>query len=458
MPRQNSVFTCQQCGHQAPRWEGRCGACGEWNTLVEERQAAPARPGARRAAQAPVLPPALDSVPREDSTRIPSGLGEVDRVLGGGIVPGSLVLLGGDPGIGKSTLLLQVAMHLAAGGRQVLYASGEESLPQVRLRAERLGPVPAGLRCVSETDVDRLVAAARTAPFDLVVVDSIQTCFRADLGSAPGSVGQVRESAAELMRFAKDQGPAVVLVGHVTKEGTVAGPRVLEHMVDAVAYLEGENGAAFRVLHAVKNRFGATGEIGLLEMTGAGLVELSDPGRAFVSSDSLDASGTAVVVSLEGARPLLVEVQALVAPTPFGLPRRSVNGMDSARLHMLVAVLERRGGVRLGQADIFVNVAGGVRLQEPAADLAVALAIASSQRDGRVGSGTVVLGEVGLTGEIRPVAQAGRRLAEAVRLGFDRAIVPERAAHEAPAGLRVVPVRTIREALEAALAMSPVGA
>lgn len=381
--------------------------------------------------------------------RWPTGIGELDRVLGGGFVPGSLVLVGGDPGIGKSTLALQAAFRLAEAGRPVLYVAGEESAQQTRMRAERLGAVSRGVWVVAETDLDAVLGSVRKLRPALVVVDSIQTVYRPDVPSAPGSVGQVRECAAALLQLAKSEGTAVLLVGHVTKEGMLAGPKVLEHLVDTVLYFEGERHQAYRILRATKNRFGSTNEIGVFEMGPGGLVEVPNPSAAFLGERPPGAAGAAVVCTLEGSRPLLVEVQALVAPSAFGTPRRATSGVDYNRLLLLVAVLEKHAGFALSQADVYANAAGGVRVEEPAADLGIALALASSYRTLALDGRTVFCGELGLAGEVRPVPQLARRLAEARKLGFERAFVPRGGAAEG-SGLDVVPVGTVVEALELA--------
>lgn len=451
MARARTVHVCQQCGAQSPRWAGRCPACSAWNSLVETletpavRQRARAPGGGRAAAQQLV---AL-ATRRED--RLVLGMPELARVLGGGIVPGSLVLLGGDPGIGKSTLLLQVANLLAQEHGVVLYVSGEESAQQVRLRGERLGALSERLYILPETDLAVVLdEAERLAPIALVV-DSIQTVYVSELESSAGSVGQLRECTLRLMQFAKEHGVATFLIGHVTKEGAIAGPRVLEHMVDAVLYLEGERFHSYRLLRGVKNRFGSTNEIGVFEMADVGLREVPNPSAVFLGERDESAPGSSVVVTLEGTRPLLVEVQALTAPTAFGgLPRRTANGVDLNRLHMLIGVLAKRVRLPLGNQDVYVNVVGGLRIGEPAADLGIAVALASSLHDKPVARGTVLVGEIGLGGELRSVSQLDRRLAEAARLGFTRAIAA-RAPRVPGRGLEVESVATVQEALSAAL-------
>jgi len=450
-------FFCSACGHEEARWFGRCPACGAWNTAAEAPRAAGAAGRGARARWAPRTgeaavggrgPRPLAHVEVGAAQRLPSGLREFDRVLGGGVMPGSIVLVSGDPGIGKSTLMLQLAETLAALGRGVLYVSGEESEEQVRLRAGRLGPVPGSLLVLTETDLEAVLeAAAQTRP-DIVVVDSIQTLARADLEGGPGSVSQVRECALALLHFAKGSRAAVFLVGHVTKDGAVAGPRVLEHMVDAVLYLEGERYQHYRVLRAAKNRFGSTHELGVYEMTDSGLQEVANPSQAFLSERRGVEPGTAVVASLEGTRPLLVELQALVATSFYGTPQRVTSGFDPRRLALLLAVLERRVGLRLGRHDVFVTVTGGLTLDEPGTDLGLALAVASSYRSRPVLEGTLAVGEVSLSGELRRVARVEARVREAAALGFRRAAVPApQAADVRVAGIEVVPVATVREAI-----------
>lgn len=446
-----SRFYCQECGHVAPRWVGRCPDCGAWNSLVEEKPSL--SPSAGRV-QGEVRAWPVNAVPLVREERFSTGLGELDRVLGGGVVPASLILLGGDPGIGKSTLLLQAAQRVSGDGRTALYISGEESVSQVRMRAARLGADDERLYLLAETDVERAAACVETLRTALVVIDSIQTMQRADLASAPGSVSQVRECGARLMRLAKDGEAAVFLVGHVTKDGQLAGPRVLEHMVDTVLYFEGERHQSFRILRGVKNRFGSTNEIGVFEMRAGGLVEVPNPSALFtMHRRPAPVSGAVVVGALEGTRPLLVEIQALVSPTGFGMPRRMTAGVDYNRVVLIMAVLEKRVGLRLGSFDAYVNAVGGVRLDEPAADLGVAVALASSFRDLPVDEGTVVMGEIGLTGEIRPVAGAARRVQEAARMGFRRCILPRGnlGQVEEVASLELCGVENLVQAVELAL-------
>jgi DNA repair protein RadA/Sms len=476
-----SRFVCQACGDAFLRWEGQCRTCGAWNTLVETlvREPARARPaGTVRAAGVGSGPEALAGAIGQEVPRLPIGIGELDRVLGGGLVPGSLVLVAGEPGIGKSTLLLQAAAGIAGADREVgpagvgtdgpdaagrparpvLYATGEESIGQVRLRAARLGlaagRIGEAISVVADADVGRIVEYARAARPTLLIVDSIQTISVDELDGPAGSVGQVRESALRLMELAKGDGIAVVLVGHVTKDGTLAGPKTLEHLVDAVLTIEGERYAALRLLRATKNRFGSTEEVGVFEMGEHGLREVADPARAFLADHEAVAPGSVVAPTLEGSRPLLVEVQALTAATAYGTPRRTASGLDPNRLALLVAVLGRRAGIGLAGHDVYANLAGGLALDEPGLDLPLAIALASSLRDRPVRPSTVAIGEVGLLGELRPVTGLERRLREAGRLGFRRAVVPRpgRGAERLVVdGLEIVAVETLREALAAAL-------
>ena len=436
---------CSECGYTTGKWLGRCPSCGEWGTLIEERALAPA-PGVRGApAQGrPLL--RLVEVEATDAERIPTGVPELDRVLGGGLVPASLVLVSGDPGIGKSTLLL-MALEAMSQERKVVLVTGEESTAQVKLRADRLGAA-GDVLVLAETNLDEVCATLEQERPDVCVVDSVQTLYAPELGSAPGSVAQVREAAGRFLRVAKEQGIATFLVGHVTKEGAVAGPRVLEHLVDCVLHFEGDRYRSHRVLRAVKNRFGSTNELGVFEMTSAGLVAVDDPSELFGRPDE-EQPGSAVVCTIEGTRPLLLEVQALVSPTDLAMPRRVGTGVDPKRLSMIVAVLGRHAGVALGQADVFVNVAGGVRIDEPGADLGVALAIASAARGVPVKHGVSCFGEVGLTGRLRPVSQAERRLAECAKLGFAEALVPD--GTESHGRMRLTAAGTLRTAITAGL-------
>lgn len=455
MAKSNTLFACQNCGASFPKWAGKCEACGGWNCLVEETAAAGPPKGLNDAKRRGGKAARIEFVPlKSDSERrIPrrlSEIGEFDRVLGGGMVPGSATLVGGDPGIGKSTLLLQVVCNLSRKFR-VAYVSGEEAIDQVRLRAERLGLAESACMLASETSIRDIVGAVDgpDAP-DVLIIDSIQTMYVDTLDSAPGTVAQVRTSAQELIRVAKKRNISLMIVGHVTKEGTIAGPRVLEHMVDTVLYLEGDRGHQFRVLRGVKNRFGPTDEIGVFEMTDRGLMEVQNPSALFLSERREDMSGAAVFAGLEGTRPVLVEIQALVAPAAYGTPRRSVIGWDSGRLSMILAVLETRCGVAFGQHDVYLNVAGGFRITEPAADLAVAAALLSSLTGEPVPPSCVAFGEIGLSGEVRRVSQPEIRLKEAVKLGFEQAIMPcvDKGKKAAPASiLRPTEIRQLSELL-----------
>ncbi|NJD39268.1 MAG: DNA repair protein RadA [Geobacter sp.] len=445
--RQKTVFSCSQCGCQSPKWLGKCPDCGVWNSMAEEL-----KPGATKGAglhgqgRNQALP--IGEVPPQAEARFSCGIGELDRVLGGGLVPGSLVLIGGDPGIGKSTLLLQAMHHLAAEGA-VLYVSGEESAAQTRLRGERLGVSGRPLLVLAENSLEEIVVQVEKIRPRAVVVDSIQTVWTHSLESAPGSGSQVRESAGKLMLLAKGSGIPIFIVGHVTKDGAIAGPRVLEHMVDTVLYFEGDRGHPYRILRAVKNRFGSTNEIGVFEMKSGGLAEVANPSELFLSERPLDAPGSVVTASLEGSRTLLVEVQALVTPSNYGTPRRTTIGADSNRLALLVAVLEKKAGLHLGGQDIFLNVAGGARLTEPAADLAMLLAVASSHLDRPVPANAVVFGEVGLAGEVRAITQPEPRISEAGKLGFEQCLLPEGNLRRLAGGsIALQGVSTVQEALE----------
>ncbi|MGH9349361.1 MAG: DNA repair protein RadA [Vicinamibacterales bacterium] len=451
------VFVCQDCGAQSPKWLGRCAECGAWNSMVEERAADDAaaaaadhryaQPGAGAAARL------YADVELARSERLPSGIGEFDRVLGGGIVPGSLVLLGGEPGIGKSTLLLQVAAHCARSIGPVLYASGEESEHQIKSRGDRLGVGAAPLYLLSETCIERILEEiARLRP-SLVVIDSVQTVFSIKFQSAPGSIGQVREAATQFLFAAKGQNIPTILVGHVTKDGSLAGPKVLEHVVDTVLYFEGERHHAHRVVRTVKNRFGAVSELGVFEMTGTGLRAVPNPSKLFLSERASGTPGSAVLCSVEGSRPILVEVQALVSTSTYGNARRMAIGIDQNRLSLLLAVLEKRAGMSLAGDDVYVNVAGGMTIEEPAADLSVVAAVASSVRNRGLSPATAVFGEVGLSGEIRGIPQAALRIREAAQMGFTRVVMPSTNVDPAEnGGCEPIGVRTIGEALDALIA------
>jgi DNA repair protein RadA/Sms len=459
MAKARASFVCQSCGAVHSRWQGKCEACGEWNTIAEEGAKDAAVPAAQRTSRKGrpfKLEPLAGAT--EEAPHTSSGIGEFDRVTGGGFVRGSVVLLGGDPGIGKSTLLIEAAAALARAGKRVVYVSGEEAIGQVRMRAARLGLANANVALAAETNVEDILATLKDAPPPaLVVIDSIQTLWTETVESAPGTVTQVRASTQALLRYAKRTGAAVVLIGHVTKDGQIAGPRVVEHMVDAVLHFEGDSGHQFRILRALKNRFGPTDEIGVFEMTGEGLREIENPSALFLSDRDLGAPGTAVFAGIEGTRPLLVEIQALVAPTALGTPRRAAVGIDPNRLSMILAVLEARCGVRLAGHDVYLNVAGGLRIMEPAADLAVAAALVSSLSSAALPADAVYFGEVSLTGAIRAVPQAAARLKEAGKLGFTRAVLPELARSEAAEGLKTNAVATLSALVAEIAAKSPKG-
>jgi DNA repair protein RadA/Sms len=450
MPRATSKYVCQICGYESPRWMGRCPGCGDWNCLVEET-VAPSRDrseSSRPSRAAPASP--LAEVTSSASRRISTGIGELDAVLGGGIVPGSTVLVGGDPGIGKSTLLLQVAGRLSRADSPVLYVTGEESPEQIKMRADRLGVDPDGLYVMPSTDIEaaRETGAEMSAGF--IVIDSIQTMRQDALNSAAGSISQVRGCAETMIDYAKSRDTPVFLIGHVTKEGAIAGPRALEHMVDTVLYFEGDRHHVYRILRAVKNRFGGTDEIAVFQMAEEGLVEVKNPSESLLAERASNAPGSAVTATMEGRRPILCEIQALVAPTYFPVPKRTTIGYDGNRTQMILAVLERRAGIPIGNRDVYLNVVGGMRIVEPAADLAVAAAVVSSLWDGAIDAGTIVMGEVGLSGELRPVAQTDRRLAEAQKLGFETAVIPSSSrVREGAKGIRVTRLGCLREAMRA---------
>ncbi|PKO21316.1 MAG: DNA repair protein RadA [Chloroflexi bacterium HGW-Chloroflexi-1] len=455
MVKTKTRYVCQTCGSAQAKWMGKCPDCGEWNTLVEMvvHEPAPGR-AASLVAGAPTAPQALPDIPADGYERIPVPIGELSRVLGGGIVPGSVVLISGDPGIGKSTLLTQICAALAEDGGPVLYVSGEESAAQIKLRAERLGIVTPHVLVLADTHLESVMAHIEKIQPRLVVVDSVQSIYSDAIPSGAGSVTQVRDCSAQLLRLAKTQTFPLFLVGHVTKEGAIAGPRVLEHMVDTVLYLEGERFHSFRLLRSVKNRFGSTNEVGVFEMAESGLVEVRNPSEAFLAERLPNSAGSAIAVTMEGTRPILVEVQALTSATSFAQPRRTANGVDFNRLLLLTAVLGKRARVRLADQDVFVNVVGGLEVDEPAADLAIAAAIASSVRNRPVAADLALVGEVGLSGELRSVGQLPRRLNEAAKLGFTRVLVPKTAARKLdhpPDGVQVLGARTLREALELAL-------
>ena len=453
MGKTKVTFVCQSCGAVAPRWAGRCNECGEWNSIVEE-ETLDTGTHARLSFVDNAVPRPITENQSAPPSRISTGSAECDRVLGGGIIPGSLVLVGGDPGIGKSTLMLQVGHHLAEHRGRVLYISGEESFEQTQMRAARLGALSEHLLLVTETGLDAIRGHIKKGEWSCVVIDSIQSVYSSQLPSVPGSIGQVRECANEFLRLAKGTGIPIFLVGHVTKEGAIAGPRVLEHLVDTVLYFEGEGKQALRILRGVKNRFGSTNEIGVFEMSDAGLREVANPSALFLNERAEGISGSVVIPSIEGTRPLLVEVQALVTDSHLGSPRRTVTGANPNRISLILAVLEKRGGLQFSSMDVFVNAAGGVRLDEPAADLALALALASSLHDKPLDAKLAAFGEIGLAGEIRSVDRARQRVAEASKFGFRRCILPAGCAGDLdlPA-VQTLAVSTIGEALEAALSL-----
>lgn len=419
-----TMFFCQECGYESAKWLGQCPGCRKWNTFVEEKVTIAAKTKEKKKTTGGNIPTRLFDISTKEEERIKTGIAELDRVLGGGIVKGSLSLVGGDPGIGKSTLLLQVCKNLVNQKRKVLYISGEESLRQIRMRAERLGSCSNDLLLLCETDMDLIQDAIESTAPEVVVVDSIQTMCSEEISSAPGSISQVREVTGRLMMLSKKTGTAIFIVGHVTKEGVVAGPRTLEHMVDTVLYFEGDRHAAYRILRGVKNRFGSTNEIGVFEMRKEGLMEVANPSAFLLNGRPVDASGSVVVCSVEGTRPILIEIQALVAPTNFQLPKRTAVGIDYNRVSLLMAVLEKRAGLHLGGCDAYVNLAGGMKIAEPAMDLGIVMALASSYKNRAVDSKTIIFGEVGLTGEVRGVSQAEMRIREAKKMGFSRCIMP----------------------------------
>lgn len=451
--KQKTTFFCKECGFESPKWLGQCPGCKEWDSFVEE-------PVVKTAAGRSVTvtehrePSKLSEIVTNDEVRTLTGIGELDRVLGGGIVTGSLVLVGGDPGIGKSTLLLQMCKQLAEAGKDVLYVSGEESVKQIKMRADRLGTFQKELFLLSETDLDIVTEVIGRKKPEIVIIDSIQTMYREEIGSAPGSVSQVRETTSTLMRLAKSLPVSIFIVGHVTKEGVVAGPRVLEHMVDTVLYFEGDGGASYRFLRGVKNRFGSTDEIGVFEMRGNGLVEVPNPSEYMLAGKPKQAPGSIVVCSIEGTRPILIEVQALVCQTNFNMPRRTSIGTDYNRVNLLMAVIEKRMGVRMGDCDAYINVAGGMRIHEPALDLGIILALLTSYRNQSLDDETICFGEVGLAGEVRAVNMAEQRVLEAAKLGFKRCILPKvncrqlALTKEQTRGLELVGIESIHELLE----------
>lgn len=452
MKKGSTVFFCQNCGYESAKWSGQCPACRQWNTFAEEPSAPKTRSGStgrKRTGEVKNAPVRLSEVESGEGRRISTGMRELDQVLGGGIVPGSLVLVGGDPGIGKSTLLLQVCRNLSRTLSGVLYISGEESLQQIKLRASRIGEFQNTLRLMCETNLADIEEVVLREKPQVVIIDSIQTMYQEDISSAPGSVSQVREATGVLMRLAKEQGITIFIVGHVTKEGTVAGPRVLEHMVDTVLYFEGDRHASYRILRGVKNRFGSTNEIGVFEMQESGLKEVANPSEYMLSGKPEGASGSVVACAMEGTRPMLLEVQALVCRTNFGLPRRTAAGIDYNRVNLLLAVLEKRLNLPFSSYDAYVNIAGGMRLNEPAMDLALVLAVISSYKDIPVADKTIVFGEVGLSGEVRAVSMAQQRVQEAKKLGFTRVLLPKSSLEQVKnvTGIELLGVAAVRDAL-----------
>ena len=444
-----STFFCQECGYESAKWMGQCPGCRAWNSFVEEPVGKVSGKAAGKNLFSGEKPVTLEEIETSETERLSSGMAELDRVLGGGIVQGSLVLVGGDPGIGKSTILLQVCKNLAASGISTFYVSGEESLKQIKMRASRIGTFTNDVKFMCETSLAQIEAVITKEKPRVVIIDSIQTMCNEEISSAPGSVSQVRESTSVLMQLAKKQGVMIFIVGHVTKEGTVAGPRVLEHMVDTVLYFEGDRHAAYRILRGVKNRFGSTNEIGVFEMREKGLCEVANPSEYMLSGRPENASGSVVACSMEGTRPILIEIQALVCRTSFGIPRRTAAGTDSNRVNLLLAVLEKRLNMPLSACDAYINIAGGIRMNEPAIDLALVLAIISSYQDKPIDEKTIVFGEVGLSGEVRAVSQASQRVMEAKKLGFHRVILPKVSADamEPVEGIVLTGVSTVMDAL-----------
>ncbi|HJR77352.1 MAG TPA: DNA repair protein RadA [Nitrospiraceae bacterium] len=452
--RAKTSFHCQACGHQAPRWLGRCPDCGAWNTLKEER--VPVAPKGRQPQiqMAGSVPTPICDIEVIGETRRNTGMGEFDRVLGGGVIPGSLVLIGGDPGIGKTTLLLQALPGLGVADEQVLYVSGEESPRQIKMRGQRLGVENRNLLILAETSLEQILKSVQELHPAALVVDSIQTVYTEQLTSAPGSISQVQEVAGQLMWFAKRSSVPVFIIGHVTKEGAIAGPRLLEHIVDTVLYFEGDKGHSYRILRAVKNRFGSTNEIGVFEMKDSGLEEVANPSELFLAERPVQSTGSVVVSSLEGSRPILVELQALVSPTSYAMPKRMANGVELNRLSLLLAVMEKRLGLHLSGQDVYVNVVGGIQIDEPAIDLGLVSAVTSSLRESSIDHLTMVMGEVGLGGEVRAISQAELRIREAAKMGFRRCLLPERnlTKLERLDGIELIGIREVGEALDAVLA------
>ena len=450
MGKNKSVYVCNECGYEAVKWVGKCPSCSNWNTMNEEIKVQIQSRGAFSQLQKSSELVSINDITFDQQNRVSSGIGELDRVLGGGIVDGSLILIGGDPGIGKSTILLQTSNSLAKQGK-IIYISGEESLQQIKLRAQRLSVSEKNLFLLAETEINTIKDVINKHNPRFLIVDSIQTIFNSEISSAPGSVSQVRECTALLMGIAKNTNTTIFIVGHVTKEGGIAGPRVLEHMVDTVLYFEGERHQSFRLLRGVKNRFGSTNEIGVFEMQERGLREVLNPSELFLAQRVVEGSGAVVTASLEGTRPILVEVQALVSPTNFGTPRRMTDGVDYNRVALLLAVLEKRAGLHLSNYDAFVNIAGGVKVNEPSTDMAIALAIASSFRDKVIEKDWIIMGEVGLTGEVRTISRLEDRLKEAQKLGFKRAVVPKTKGLPPVKGLDIYPITTVKQGIDVVL-------
>lgn len=449
-----TVFYCQECGYESSKWMGQCPGCKQWNTLVEEKVSVT---GSGMGGSTKTLghkdapkPIEISAISMEESDRISTHIAELDRVLGGGIIQGSLTLVGGDPGIGKSTLLLQVCRNLSDNGHKVLYISGEESLKQIKLRANRIGEFKENMLLLCETNLSLIEEVIRRSTPEVVIIDSIQTMYQEEVGSAPGSVSQVREATNVFMQLAKGLGISIFIVGHVTKEGTVAGPRVLEHMVDTVLYFEGDRHASYRILRGVKNRFGSTNEIGVFEMRKEGLMEVANPSEFMLNGKPVGASGSVVVCSMEGTRPILIEIQALVCRTNFGIPRRQTTGTDFNRVNLLMAVLEKRAGMQIGDCDAYVNIAGGIKINEPALDLGIILAIVSSYKNRPIDEKTICFGEVGLSGEVRAVSQAEQRVLEAKKLGYETIVLPKVSveAMEPVSGIRMIGISGIGEAID----------
>ncbi|MCR4584704.1 MAG: DNA repair protein RadA [Lachnospiraceae bacterium] len=445
-----TVFFCKECGYESAKWSGQCPSCHAWNTMTEQEIKEGGNTRKTHTSYEAARPVKLTEIELNEEDRMPTGIGELDRVLGGGVVPGSLILVGGDPGIGKSTLLLQTCRELSAAGKKLIYISGEESVRQIRMRADRLGGFNDSLLLLCETDLDDISRVLKEEKPDVAVIDSIQTMFNEEVSGTPGSVSQVRESTAVLLQLAKTQNIAVFIVGHVTKEGTVAGPRMLEHMVDTVLYFEGDRHGSYRVLRGVKNRFGSTNEIGVFEMESEGLREVKNPSEYLLDGRVRDASGTVTACMMEGSRPILLEIQALVAPTAFGIPRRQATGADLNRLNLLMAVLEKRIGMHLGNCDAYVNVAGGMKIVEPAVDLAIAMAVISSFINRPVSDRLLAIGEIGLSGEVRGVSQIEARVSEAAKLGYESCIIPKvnAARLKGIKGMKLIEAETVRDAIE----------